>query len=147
MVRRNKQQNQAVQAPRGLPQGDRKKITEAQQAIPLPNEEGQRNAVVDQATAMPSPALLTQPTVRPDEPLTAGMGLGPGPGVEAVAPVVRPMQADIVGMAKFLPMLEALANQPDASSATRNFVRRLRGTMPPEVTMQALVGRNGAPPG
>lgn len=40
---------------------------------------------------MPKPGLLTAPTTRPNEPLTAGLVSGPGPGPEAlVAQTVSP---------------------------------------------------------
>lgn len=44
-------------------------LREAQQQVPM---------------ARPSPPDLDAPTARPDEPITAGMPFGPGPGPEAI---------------------------------------------------------------
>lgn len=70
-------------------------------------------------------------TTRPDEPWTSGLPSGEGPGVEALGVLARPDAGDpdAIDMARYLPALEAMANQPGASVSTRNFVRRLRGTV------------------
>lgn len=56
---------QPVRAPSGQPYGQRGAQEAAQQAIPLPQV-----------------APIDAPTARPDEPLTAGLSQGPGPGPE-----------------------------------------------------------------
>lgn len=75
-----------------------------------------------------------RPTERPNEPLTAGIPMGAGPGPEALGSLQQsdPDQEDMLALAPKLPMLELVANLPDTSVATRNFVRRLRGAVPPE---------------
>ena len=109
---------QKIQTVPGQTYGKATAQAEAQKAIPLPDN-----------TPIPgSFGALDRPTERPDEPVTAGAPFGPGPGP---APVNPPSQ-DLVGMAKYLPTLEFMANQPDSSEALRNFVRRLRGAMPRE---------------
>lgn len=63
---------QPAQAPTGQPYGANKAAMDAQRTIPLPQ----------QAHVIP----LDAPTQRPDEPVTAGLPSGPGPGPEALMP-------------------------------------------------------------
>lgn len=87
--------------------------------------------------APPGPAAgslgaFNRPSERPSEPVTAGLPTGPGPGPEALGlNKQKPEDADLAEMAIYLPTLELLASQPGASLATKQFVRRLRGAMPP----------------
>ena len=79
-----------------------------------------------QPTAMqaPRPKLvpIDAPTQRPDEPITAGMPFGEGPGPEAL-PNFRQQEADIV--MKYLPSLNALAEEPDTPQSFRLFVKNV----------------------
>lgn len=84
----------------------------------------------------PPPPPINAPTSRPSEPVTAGLSLGPGPGPEAIpslAPTSNAPDPDLINLIPYLPGLELLTTLPTASSATRNFVRRLRGAIPPDV--------------
>ncbi len=70
------------------------------------------------------------PSERPDEPITAGMPFGPGPGssVPAQGPGnLTPEQAD--RLRSYLPVLVILASQDDADPATKKFVRQLRAEL------------------
>jgi hypothetical protein len=67
---------------------------------------------------------LAGPTRRPNEPVTAGLPSGPGPGPEALGAVPQGE-----GIRRLMPVLELLASQPDADPAAVNFVRRLRGAL------------------
>lgn len=67
--------------------------------------------------------LLDRATERPDEPLTAGAPVGPGPGPE----ILR--QGDTAAVGPYLPTLEVMAAQGDSTMAFRAFVRRLRGSL------------------
>jgi hypothetical protein len=72
---------------------------------------------------------FNRPTERPGEPLTTGIASGPGAGPEALR---RPgPDPELEQMRPYLPVLEHLASQPNASPTARAFVRRLRGLMPP----------------
>lgn len=74
--------------PTGLAYGEHKKQAEARAAIPVPTAVAPTSP--SPATAVARPVIpLTEPTQRPDEPLTAGLPVGPGPGPEAL---VRPVQ-------------------------------------------------------
>lgn len=71
---------------------------------------------------------LDRPTERPQEPVTAGAAIGAGPNT--LAPPTNPDTADAERLRGYMPMLEALANLPTTSDASRNFVRRLRAAIP-----------------
>lgn len=73
---------------------------------------------------------LSAPTMRPDEPVTAGNPLGPGVGPEAAGIDVRtPDQQDAEHLKNFVPLLVYMANQPDASPTTRMLARELRSRL------------------
>lgn len=75
---------------------------------------------------------LDSPTMRPNEPVTAGAALGPGPGTEILPQEAEGIDPDLALMAKRLPMLELMASEPSSTVAFRNYVRRLRGIVPSE---------------
>lgn len=111
----------------------------AQAAIPMaggPPIAAATSAPSSQPAPPPSimPGDLTSlgaPSARPGEPVTAGMPTGPGPGPEALQQPDFDAQ-DLAALRNYLPALESLANLPNASVQTRNFVRRIRGAMPIE---------------
>lgn len=84
------QNRQPVQAAAGQPYGQRGAQEAAQRAIPLPA------APPVQASPPPGPApgsfgAFNRPTEYPNEPLTAGLPIGPGPGPEVLggAPITN----------------------------------------------------------
>lgn len=145
-------QVQPPRAPTGLPQGEHKALIDAQRQVPMANQAGRLQDAIAQAGAPAGPPLgggdmMAQPTAYPAEPVTAGVPMGPGPGPTAVPAPAKPVQQDDVNMAKYLPMLEALADAPDTTNATRNFVRKMRGSLPPSVTMEGMVQQHTQPNG
>lgn len=71
---------QPVRAATGQPYGERKQQVEAQRVNPLP-----------QQASPPQVVPIDAPSQRPDEPVTAGLPFGPGPGPEALGvPAVQP---------------------------------------------------------
>lgn len=70
------------------------------------------------------------PTQRPEEPDTAGMAFGEGPGPEALG---LPSQADRFNedtmVAKYIPILETMASDDDAPESFRLFVQAVRGRL------------------
>lgn len=66
---------QPVAVPQGQTYGEAGRQEAAQQAMPLPD-------LGSMLSGLPG---LADPTQRPDEPLTAGLPMGPGPGPEALA--------------------------------------------------------------
>ena len=80
----------------------------------------------------PNVAPFDRPTDFPAEPVTEGLSTGPGAGPESLGlPAAPTGDPDLQVLARYLPALEMMANQPTASVATRNFIRRLRGAVPP----------------
>lgn len=82
--------NQAVKTVTGLPYGEAGQLQAAQRAIPLPNNQAVPAANPPQVPSAGPPALPGQtpfdaPTQRPNEPVTAGIPSGPGPGPEALS--------------------------------------------------------------
>lgn len=73
---------------------------------------------------------LTDPTAHPNEPVTAGLATGPGAGPAALN-MPDPTALDTQTWRTYLPTLEYMASLPSSTASTRNFVRRLRSTMPP----------------
>ena len=64
---------------------------------------------------------LNAPTMRPHEPVTAGIDIGLGPGTE-----VMPTNVGVQGQYQSAQQLfDMLANQPDASPAMRYLAQRL----------------------
>jgi hypothetical protein len=77
-----------TQAPRyisGMPYGQGQATMQQQQSAPMagPTPTAQSSAVTGMPL-MPSITPLTAPTDRPNEPITAGMDFGAGPGSEAL---------------------------------------------------------------
>lgn len=66
------------------------------------------------------------PSERPDEPVTAGADVGPGPGSEALG-LGRQVQDDTAQLARFLPIIEKVANDSASSKSLRLFVKYLKG--------------------
>lgn len=71
------------------------------------------------------------PSTNPNEPITAGIDLGAGPGSAAlglVDPAEIQARADREALARYLPVLEFLANRPEGSQALKNLVRRIKSS-------------------
>jgi hypothetical protein len=70
----------------GMPYGEGQATMTQQMSAPMagPNQSASAPATNPLAAAMPAVTPLTAPTERPDEPITAGMDFGAGPGSEAL---------------------------------------------------------------
>jgi hypothetical protein len=79
------------------------------------------------ATQSPATELYAE-TQRPDEPITAGIAMGEGPGPEALG-MNQNQQAESDIIAKYLPALDAMASAPDAPQSFRIFVRSIQGNL------------------
>jgi len=111
----------AATAPRGLPYGERQQLMAAQRAVPMgtPTSPGGGPAPQSQPSQQgPLPGTLPflHPTARPNEPVTAGIPLGPGPGPEALTGV----GAGGFGHSATADMLSQLAAVPGASPEVAN---------------------------
>ena len=83
------------------------------------------------ARALPAEPItrLDAKTERPDEPVSHGAALGAGAGNEALQSTMMlaaQNNEDIAKLAAILPVYQAIAESPNASNATRNYVRWLQ---------------------
>jgi len=91
---------------------------------------GARASDVREAAAQAPVTPLFAPTQRPDEPITAGIPMGAGPGPEVLGINNNlDTQEDKDRMISYLPALEVLAASPTSSQAFRNYVRQLRANL------------------
>ena len=121
------QNRQPVTVASGQPYGARQEQVAAQRALPLPA------APPVPAPPPPAPGALpggrgpfTRPTEYPDEPLTAGMSIGPGPGPEALA--MRGVTVDDQLVAQLRGLYAAYPNS-DIAALLAAAERRSQGSM------------------
>jgi hypothetical protein len=77
---------------------------------------------------MPQLGTLFDPTTRPNEPITAGVDFGPGPGSEALPKNLMNntrIDENTKIVAQYLPDLAFAARSPDAPDSFKNFVNYL----------------------
>jgi hypothetical protein len=124
-----KQTNKAVQpirVPTGQPQGERQASVQAQKAMPLPDETDPMAALLDAAGGFDATDGITPmgaPSMRPNEPTTAGLPIGAGAG---------PPMGGIAAAPDPVTYLEALyARYP--SSELRHFIDDARQTAAPVI--------------
>lgn len=70
---------------------------------------------------------LTTPTQRPGEPITAGLGIGPGPGREALTGFDPRMQETERLAKRWGPMMDILSNDPETPDSVRMLARYIKG--------------------
>lgn len=75
-----------IKAPSGGPYGSVKELEDMQRAVPMGASPGPPTGAVAAAPPAPIPGAVPfdRPTEFPDEPVTAGLRTGPGPGPEAL---------------------------------------------------------------
>ena len=134
----NGQSGDATQAARyvpDLPYGEGQALMQTQQSAPLaaaPSiEQSSMPSGLASAAASQPVIGLNEPSARPNEPVTAGAGMGAGPGMEALGPSPdqtfnKQLQADNQRLVQYLPSLEQMANDPSASNTFRNFIQYLK---------------------
>ena len=128
----------AAQALRDLPDakyGENSQFQSLQQGAPLAASGGSPTAMPFSPQSLPpNPAAnsvvpFSAPSARPDEPVTSGASLGAGPDTSALG--LQPGQVEQQDLSKIrssLPLLEMLANQPDALPSTRLMVNLLKAS-------------------
>lgn len=107
----------------------------AQPRMPLPNagygEQAEFQAIqagapmMQEGAAVPPPPSLMDPTMAPDEPVTAGAALGPGPGMEALS-ASDAAARELQQISKYLPMMERMAGRVDAPRSFRALVQFIK---------------------
>lgn len=109
---------QAPQVAAGNGYGERKALMDMQAGAPM------QGGGISRAM-LPS---LTDPTGRPDEPVTAGADAGPGIGSMA-AGIGNDQQIAAEQIRPLLRSLELMANLPGSNPETRTFVRALKARL------------------
>lgn len=109
--------------------GQGKEMMEQQQGAPIAKAPSP-TATATRMRNLPQVTPLTAPTQLPDEPVTAGIPMGPGAGPEALMlPKNEDTTVDRERLMSYLPALEAAALNPNSSQAFRNYVRVLRAEL------------------
>jgi len=137
---------QPPKAAQGLPYGQGQQMQDAQRAIPLPdNRKATSQAIGQPASPSPAPSPgggggspldqavaaaaiapdptggLASPSTRPDEPITAGLPIGPGAGPEALARA----KAQKASVASFFAIAaETFGNDPVLAAMAQRAQRR-----------------------
>lgn len=111
--------------------GEQQAFQAAQQAAPMAADAG------GLATQPGAPALpdlsgvvpMDAGTQMPDQPITAGLPMGEGPGSSMAPqkPTITPEEAN--RLRSYIPTLVLLASRDDAGPATKQFVRQLRAEL------------------
>ena len=70
---------------------------------------------------------LSTPTQRPGEPVTAGLGLGSGPGREALTGFDPRVQETQRLAERWGPMMDILSNDPETPDSVRMLARYIKG--------------------
>ena len=126
---------QAAKYVSGLPYGEGQELMNIQQSAPLAaapsiEQSGMPSGLASAAASQPIP--LSERSLRPNEPVTAGADAGPGPGMDALGLGATDANADMnfkAQLAEYMPALVFMASRPNASPETRALVARLRGMM------------------
>lgn len=121
---------QPTRVPTGGAYGDASQLRADQQGAPMAASGGgdQPAPGLLAGMALPTGPGLAAPTQQPGVPVTDGAAGGPGAGPEALGLPVQQDQ-DMQALVAYLPVFEHVANQPGASSAFRNMVRQLKGSV------------------
>lgn len=98
--------------------------TPASGGVTAPPMDAQRSMLPVYPEDIPN---LTDPTSRPNEPLTSGLPGGPGPGPEALTNF-DPRNAETSRLKKWLPLLDPLADDPETPDSVRSLVRYIRAS-------------------
>ena len=71
---------------------------------------------------------LGEPTRRPNEPVTAGVDAGPGPGSEILGlkSTADQQVEDLSMLAKYMPLMAQFADSPNSTGTMKAFVKYLR---------------------
>lgn len=120
---------QPVMNPGGLPYGENQELATVQASAPMHQAAPMNVPAGGLAGLLSMPTTpLTDPTARPDEPLTAGAPMGPGPGPEVLAAsgASEPTRTKLKAA---LPALMRAAEQRDASPELRALVRYMRSKL------------------
>lgn len=123
------------QAMRDLPDaahGEQAAFQEAQAGAPMAMAEGALSPSAGGPGGTPVDVIgFGAGTNRPDEPITAGAPMGPGAGPDSLGLTTEEdlLRKDKQYLANYLPVLEFLANRPNAMPSLRSMVRKIRAAV------------------
>ena len=83
---------------------------------PGPNE---LQAMSDAYNGPGTSLALNRPTERPNEPVTAGLPVGPGPGPESLTGVGAAARENVIEQGTLNNLLQSMSSQPNATSAVK----------------------------
>jgi hypothetical protein len=112
--------------------GEQQAYKNAQQAAPMAASAGGMGAAAAAPQSGPDLSNIVPmgaPTQMPDQPITAGLPMGPGAGSTMAPQQPSLSPQDAKRLQAYIPTLVLLASQEDASPATRQFVRQLRAEL------------------
>jgi hypothetical protein len=115
---------------KGFAYGQNKALNQQRTAAPItpPPAPGPMRPMATQDRSLPPVPGLTEPSMRPNEPITEGVdGTSAGGGSSSlVMPGMTDIDVDAARLLSYLPALEVAARNPNASQAFRNYVRIIR---------------------
>lgn len=128
-------------APTGGEYGERKASLDAQSQIPLPSTSTDLQTALAAAQASAPPeGSLAAPTARPNEPVTAGLPTGAGPGPSSLAPFAGPASRGVSDLEMVRAMYRRMPTE-----AVRRVLERLERTSGPDRPIPARGALPGAP--
>ena len=98
--------------------GEQQQFMQQEAAAPMAKAQNPMGSVIP----------LGAPTQRPNEPVTAGVDAGPGPGSDVLgmkSPIDVQLQ-DLSTLAKYMPLMAQYADSPQSSGTMKAFVNYLR---------------------
>jgi hypothetical protein len=112
--------------------GEAQAFQNAQQAAPMSESAGGMSAPQAPMGGGPDPSKLVPmdaPSQYPDQPVTAGLPMGPGAGssMPPTQPTLTP--DEVARLRPYIPTLVMLASQTESNPATKQFVRQLRAEL------------------
>jgi hypothetical protein len=117
---------------KGFGYGQNKALNEQRTAAPITPQQtpapGPMTPMATQDRSLPPVPGITEPSMRPNEPITEGVD-GPSAGggsSSLVMPGMTDVDVDAARLISYLPALEVAARSPNASQAFRNYVRIIR---------------------
>lgn len=124
-----------AQAMRDLPDaayGEQAAMQETQAGAPMAMAEGALPPGSAPGPGAPVDVIpFGAPSSRPDEPITSGADMGPGPGMGSLGLTTMDdlLKKDKQYLAQYLPVLEYLANLPSSMPSLRSMVRKIKASL------------------